>query len=75
MKIAVLGTGMVGQTLAGRLAELGHEVTVGTRDVDATIARTELRRHGQPAVPGVGEATRRWRWPRSPTRPPAPSWC
>jgi len=28
MKIAVLGTGMVGQALAGRLAELGHEVTV-----------------------------------------------
>ncbi len=41
MKIAVLGTGMVGQSLAGRLAELGHEVTVGTRDVDATMARTE----------------------------------
>jgi predicted dinucleotide-binding enzyme len=31
MKIAVLGTGMVGQALAGRLSALGHEVTVGTR--------------------------------------------
>jgi 8-hydroxy-5-deazaflavin:NADPH oxidoreductase len=41
VKIAVLGTGMVGQAFAGRLAELGHEVTVGTRDVDATMARTE----------------------------------
>jgi predicted dinucleotide-binding enzyme len=41
MKIAVLGTGMVGQALAGRLSELGHEVTVGTRDVEATLARTE----------------------------------
>jgi len=41
MKIAVLGTGMVGQALAGRLAELGHEVTVGTRDVAATKARTD----------------------------------
>lgn len=41
MKIAVLGTGMVGQALAGRLAELGHEVTVGTRDVAATMARSE----------------------------------
>ena len=39
MKIAVLGTGMVGQALAGRLAELGHQVTVGTRDVEATLAR------------------------------------
>ncbi|GAA1388137.1 NADPH-dependent F420 reductase [Catellatospora chokoriensis] len=41
MKIAVLGTGMVGQALAGKLAGLGHEVTVGTRDVAATMARTE----------------------------------
>lgn len=40
MKIAVLGTGMVGRTLAGRLAELGHAVTVGTRDPQATLART-----------------------------------
>ncbi|HSJ43734.1 MAG TPA: NAD(P)-binding domain-containing protein [Euzebyales bacterium] len=28
MKIAVLGTGSVGRALAGRLAKLGHEVTV-----------------------------------------------
>lgn len=41
MKIAVFGTGPVGQALAGRLAELGHEVTVGTRDPEATLARTE----------------------------------
>jgi predicted dinucleotide-binding enzyme len=40
MKIAVLGTGMVGQALAGRLSDLGHEVTVGTRDPEATLART-----------------------------------
>ncbi|HEU4424293.1 MAG TPA: NAD(P)-binding domain-containing protein, partial [Pilimelia sp.] len=26
-----MGTGSVGQALAARLAELGHEVTVGTR--------------------------------------------
>ncbi|MCS5714585.1 NAD(P)-binding domain-containing protein [Herbiconiux sp. CPCC 205716] len=36
MKIAVLGTGMVGRALAGRLAELGHDVSVGTRDVADT---------------------------------------
>jgi 8-hydroxy-5-deazaflavin:NADPH oxidoreductase len=41
MRIAVIGTGMVGQALAGRLDELGHDVTVGTRDVDASLARTE----------------------------------
>ncbi len=40
-RIAVLGTGMVGRALAGRLAELGHDVTVGTRDPEATRARDE----------------------------------
>jgi 8-hydroxy-5-deazaflavin:NADPH oxidoreductase len=39
MKIAVLGTGAVGRALAGRFAELGHEVAVGTRDPAATLAR------------------------------------
>jgi 8-hydroxy-5-deazaflavin:NADPH oxidoreductase len=48
MKIAVIGTGMVGQALAGRLAELGHEVTVGTRDVQATLVRTAPDGMGNP---------------------------
>ena len=41
MKIAVLGTGSAGRTIATRLSELGHEVVVGTRDPEATAARTE----------------------------------
>ncbi|MBV1853915.1 NADPH-dependent F420 reductase [Catellatospora tritici] len=41
MKIAVLGTGSVGRTLAAAFARVGHEVTVGTRDVAGTLARTE----------------------------------
>ena len=41
MNIAVLGTGVVGRTVAARLAELGHRVTIGTRDPAATLARTE----------------------------------
>jgi predicted dinucleotide-binding enzyme len=49
MKIAVLGTGMVGQAIAGRFAELGHDVTVGTRDVDATLGKTAPDRMGNPA--------------------------
>jgi 8-hydroxy-5-deazaflavin:NADPH oxidoreductase len=32
MRIGVLGTGTVGRTLASKLAELGHEVTMGSRD-------------------------------------------
>ncbi|GAB3277411.1 NAD(P)-binding domain-containing protein [Actinocorallia lasiicapitis] len=47
MRIAVLGTGGVGRALAGRFAELGHTVTVGTRDVAATLARTEPDQQGQ----------------------------
>lgn len=39
MRIAVLGTGMVGRALAARLAELGHDVTMGTRDPEQTRAR------------------------------------
>ncbi|MEV7330905.1 NAD(P)-binding domain-containing protein [Micromonospora sp. NPDC093244] len=38
MRIAVFGTGSVGQAIAARTAELGHQVTVGTRDVAATRA-------------------------------------
>ncbi len=51
MNIAVLGTGMVGQALAGRLVELGHTVTVGTRDVPATLARTGPDGMGNPPYP------------------------
>jgi predicted dinucleotide-binding enzyme len=39
MRIAVLGTGMVGRSLAGRLAELGHDVVMGTRDPESTRSR------------------------------------
>jgi predicted dinucleotide-binding enzyme len=48
VKIAVLGTGMVGQTLAGRLDELDHDVTVGTRDPEATRARATPGESGTP---------------------------
>jgi predicted dinucleotide-binding enzyme len=41
VKIAVLGTGIVGRTIAARLAGLGHEVTMGTRAPEETRARTE----------------------------------
>ena len=48
MKVGVLGTGPVGQTIAAKLAELGHEVFVGTRDPEATLARTESDIFGNP---------------------------
>jgi predicted dinucleotide-binding enzyme len=34
VKIAVLGTGVVGTTLASKLSELGHEVAMGSRSPD-----------------------------------------
>lgn len=38
MKVAVLGTGMVGTAIATRLVELGHEVRLGSRTVDNEAA-------------------------------------
>jgi predicted dinucleotide-binding enzyme len=48
MKIAVLGTGMVGQAIASRVSGLGHDVVIGTRDPQATLARTEPDGMGNP---------------------------
>ena len=49
MKIGILGTGMVGQTLSGKLVELGHDIMLGTRDVAGTLARSEPNQYGFPA--------------------------
>ena len=51
MKIAVLGTGIVGRTMAARFADLGHEVAIGTRDPEATLARNEPDAMGNPPFP------------------------
>lgn len=48
MKIGVLGTGVVGQTLAAKLVELGHDVVVGTRSVAETMAHAEPGPYGLP---------------------------
>jgi len=48
MKIAVIGTGSVGQTFASKLVSLGHEVMMGTRDVAAKLAATEKDMYGNP---------------------------
>jgi 8-hydroxy-5-deazaflavin:NADPH oxidoreductase len=64
MKIAVLGTGPVGQAVAVALAAHAHEVVVGTRDPQATLARSEPDTFGNPPFrvwreshPGIGFAT------------------
>ncbi|MGZ3687627.1 MAG: NAD(P)-binding domain-containing protein, partial [Bdellovibrionota bacterium] len=38
MKIAILGTGMVGEALATKLAQLGHEVMMGSRTANNEAA-------------------------------------
>jgi predicted dinucleotide-binding enzyme len=50
MKIGVLGTGTVGRTLAARLADLGHEVIIGTRDPAKTRAKTAPDAYGNPPL-------------------------
>ncbi len=52
MKIGVLGTGSVGRAIGGKLAELGHDVMLGTRDVDALMRR--------PAGPRDSESFAEW---------------
>ena len=48
MRFGILGTGVVGKTIAARLAGLGHEVMIGTRDPEETMSRTEPDRYGNP---------------------------
>lgn len=51
MKITVLGTGLVGRTLAEGLTGLGHDVVIGTRDPQATLARTDWAKTGDVDTP------------------------
>ena len=48
MKISILGTGMVGRSLAAKLTELGHAVVMGTRDVAITLAESKTGVFGEP---------------------------
>jgi 8-hydroxy-5-deazaflavin:NADPH oxidoreductase len=49
MKIAILGTGSVGQILAAALIGKGHDVMIGTRDVAKSLATTQPSPFGMPA--------------------------
>lgn len=52
-KIAVLGTGMVGNTIATKLTELGHEVMMGSRTPDNEKALSWANSHGNRASSGT----------------------
>jgi predicted dinucleotide-binding enzyme len=53
MRVGVLGTGMVGKTLASKLAQLGHEVTMGSR----SAANEEAVAWAAEAGEGAGHGT------------------
>ncbi|HEX5336215.1 MAG TPA: NAD(P)-binding domain-containing protein [Propionicimonas sp.] len=59
MRIAILGTGMVGRTLAAGLHGLGNDVAIGTRDPAATLAREGTDGFGTWAAahPGISVVT------------------
>ncbi len=49
MKVGVIGSGMVGQTIAAKLAALGHEVVIGTRDPSKLTEWLAANPNGQAA--------------------------
>ena len=51
MKIAVLGTGVVGRAHAQKLEELGHTVYMGTQDPKKTMAQSKPDAMGNPPFP------------------------
>lgn len=53
MKIAVLGTGMVGDTIGTRLIELGHEVKMGSRTASNEKAMAFASKHNGKASAGT----------------------
>lgn len=53
MKFGVLGTGMVGQTIATKLVMLGHEVMLGSRRADNEKALAWARETGERASQGT----------------------
>lgn len=55
-KFAVLGTGMVGQAIADKLAALGQSVFVGSRDPAATLAQAKPDNFGNPPFSAWREA-------------------
>lgn len=55
MRIGVLGTGNVGQTIASKLVEVGHEVTMGSRHPDNENATNWASSAGENAHKGTFE--------------------
>ena len=50
MKIGIIGTGIVAQTIGAKLLEFNHDVMFGTRDVAKTLERTDPGPMGTPPL-------------------------
>lgn len=50
MKIGIFGTGVVGQVIAEKLDSIGHDVMLGTRDVQQSLAREGNDNYGRPPL-------------------------
>ena len=57
MKIGVLGTGMVGNVIATKLAQLGHEVKMGSRTEDNSKAAGWVKANGSKTSQGTFSQT------------------
>ncbi len=55
MKVAVFGTGMVGDTIGSRLIELGHQVMMGSRTASNEKATAFVAKHKSGASAGTFE--------------------
>ncbi len=60
MKIAVLGTGSVGETIGSKLVELGHEVRMGSRTAGNEKAVAWAKKAGARASAGTFADAARW---------------
>jgi predicted dinucleotide-binding enzyme len=53
VRIGILGTGVVGQTIGGKLADLGHDVKLGSRTATNEKAAKWVAQHGSHASQGT----------------------
>jgi 8-hydroxy-5-deazaflavin:NADPH oxidoreductase len=57
MKIGILGTGMVGETIGSKLVELGHSVMIGSRKANSEKGMSFVAKHKTNAYSGTLEET------------------
>ncbi|HUR62491.1 MAG TPA: NAD(P)-binding domain-containing protein [Candidatus Thermoplasmatota archaeon] len=59
MRVGIIGSGQVGQTLAAGFAKKGHDVVLGTRDPKKALAETKAGPQGQPPLSAWAKANPR----------------